>query len=586
MKRRVIIIFSVLILLGVLTTSFLSLSLVRNNYIKSVEEQLKSNSKLINEFLISKDLQDTDLDLLAKKYSENIDSRITFIDIEGNVIGDSEANIETLENHKNRPEVRKAYNNEIGVSKRYSKTLKKDMFYVAIPFSKNNTPLSVIRLALPLKDITEYTQVLLRNILISAFTGLFVAIILAVRYIEKMTYPIEQLTTATKNITKGNYGEKVYFRSDDELGVLAQNFNIMSERLKDNISELSNSNTKLRAILKSMINGVVALDNNKRVMFINPAAEKMFQVKEHDIKGKYLLEIIRNNELDERIEKLIQDNISGNSEIELNQPINRILKIYSNPIKLNEDPTRKIGVLIILQDVTEMRKLERMRKDFVANVSHELKTPLTSIKGFIETLKSGASESEELRNKFLNIIDIEATRLNSLIHDLLVLSEIENNRQKVYKENINVNESLEEVIEILSELAKKKEINIFENINGNLPNIYGNKGWFKQMLINLIDNAIKYTPEKGEVTITAYSVENNLIIKIKDTGIGIKKDHLSRLFERFYRVDKARSRRIGGTGLGLAIVKHIIISFNGKIDVKSKENKGTEFKVTLPINKI
>lgn len=583
MKKRIFTIFSILILIGVITTGAVSLSLVRLNYINSVEERLISNSKLISEVLKSQNIEEIDLNNIAKSYSKEIETRITFINKDGEVVGDSDIDIDSLENHKNRPEIAKAFENEIGVSQRYSESLGTSMYYVAIPFSYDSSPSLVVRLAVPLKDIAQYTRNLIKYILISALAGLFIAIILAVRYINRVTYPIVELSKATKSITQGNYGEKVYFESDDELGALAENFNIMSTELRENIRELSSSNTNLKAILKSMINGVIALDNNKRVMFINPAAEKMFQIREKDIKGKYLLEVIRNNRLDEDIERLLQSNVEGEIEIEINHPITKTMRVYTNPIKLAVDPTRKIGVLIIVQDVTEMRKLERMRKDFVANVSHELKTPLTSIKGFIETLKSGAAEKKELRDKFLNIIDIESSRLNSLIQDLLVLSDIENNRRKINKESINTNKAIFEVLEFLSELAKKKDIEIINKVNGNLPAIYGNRGWFKQMMINLVDNAIKYTPEGGKVIITAYTVDRNLIIKIKDTGIGIDKEHIDRLFERFYRVDKARSRRVGGTGLGLAIVKHIVIAFRGNIKVKSKLDEGTEFKISLPI---
>ncbi|MBS4540072.1 PAS domain-containing protein [Clostridium sp. D2Q-11] len=583
MKKRIFIIFSILILIGVITTGSLSLSLVRLNYINSVEEQLESNSRLISQFLKSQNIEDDDLNIFADTYSKEIGARISFINKEGEVIGDSDINIDLLENHKDRPEISKAYKDKIGVSQRYSKSLDKNMYYVAVPFKDNNSSLAVIRLAVPLKDIAEYTRNLVRNIFISALAGLFIAIILAVRYINRVTYPIEELSKATKSITQGNYGEKVYFQSDDELGLLAENFNIMSTELRANIQELSNSNTNLKAILKSMINGVIALDNYKKIMFINPTAEKMFEIKENEVKGKSLLEVIRNNKLDDDIENLLHDNMESNIEIEINYPITRVMRVYTNPIKLANDPNRKIGVLIILQDVTEMRRLERMRKDFVANVSHELKTPLTSIKGFVETLKAGAANNIELRDKFLNIIDIEASRLNSLIQDLLVLSDIENNKNILNEEDINVNNAINEVVDFLSELAKKKNIEIVNKINGNLPSVYGNRGWFKQMMINLVDNAIKYTTENGKVTIIAYTIDSELIIKIKDTGIGIEKEHIERLFERFYRVDKARSRRVGGTGLGLAIVKHIVIAFKGSIKVKSKINEGTEFKVAIPI---
>ncbi|MTI66491.1 MAG: HAMP domain-containing protein [Firmicutes bacterium] len=585
MQRKIFITFVALILIGVLTTGFLTLSLLRGNYIENVKEKLISNSKLIRDFLSRYDgLDISELDNLALDFSKKVNARVTFINEEGQVIGDSAKDLDELNNHKYRPEIQRAYKGEIGVSERYSDSLKRSMFYVAIPFEKENEAISVIRLSVALEDISKSNKVLFEYIIVSICAGLLVALILGFRYVRKVTDPIKELTIATKSISNGNYGKRVYYNTDDELGILANNFNIMSQKLEENINEIQDRSTKNKAILTSMINGVIALDNNKRIMFINPAAEKIFGIKEENAKDKFILEVIRNNNLDEQIHRLIKENESSKNEIEIFEPQNRILNIYSNPIKLLDNPNRKIGVVILIQDITEIRKLERMRKDFVANVSHELKTPLTSIKGFVETLKSGAAEKKEVRDKFIDIIDIETGRLTTLIQDLLVLSEIENKHNMVNKVKIDVTKSIEEVIEVLDGIANKENITIEKKISTDLPIIHGNKTWFKQMVINLVDNGIKYTPEGGKVKVSSCVENKNIVIKIKDTGIGIDKEHLTRLFERFYRVDKARSRRVGGTGLGLAIVKHIIIAFNGKIDVKSEVNEGTEFIVKIPID--
>lgn len=586
MQKKILGAFVTLLLIGVLTTGVFAVSLFRVEYFNDIEDRLVANSMLINEFLYQQeDWKDLQIDKLASVYSTKINARVTLVDKEGWVIGDSHANIDSLDNHKNRPEIQKAFQGEIGTSKRFSNSVDCDMFYVAIPFKKEKSNLKVIRLSVPVEDLKEINRKIFKYIFISIMAGLLVALLLGFRYVNTVTEPIKQLTMATKKISEGNYGQKVYFRTDDELGVLAETFNSMSKELHDTIEELQESNTKMKAILKSMINGVIALDNSKEIMFINPTAEEMFELKEDDIKGKYILEAIRNNILDDLIQKLLNESVSAKEEIEIFEPNHRILNIYINPIRLTQNPNRAIGVLILIQDVTEIRKLERMRKDFVANVSHELRTPLTSIKGFIETLKDGAAENKEIRDKFLDIIDIESNRLTTLIQDLLLLSQIENKNNVSKEIDIKPNEAIGEVIDFLSEMARQKDIVIVNKVNNNLPIIKGNRGWFKQMIINLIDNGIKYTPNGGEVTVTGYSVGNSIIIKVKDTGIGISKKHISRLFERFYRVDKARSRKVGGTGLGLAIVKHIVLSFDGKIDIKSGINKGTEFTITIPTKK-
>ncbi|RKD34314.1 two-component system histidine kinase PnpS [Thermohalobacter berrensis] len=583
MKRKIFITFITLVLIGIITTGVLALNLYRMNHLYSIEERLITNSKLIREFLYS--LDEVNYDEISELYSDNVNARITFIDRTGKVIGDSKADIRFLENHKDRPEIKKALKGYTGISQRFSESLGYDMLYVAIPFNKKGSDLAVIRLSVPLVNIINFNRALLKYMAISVGAGLLVALILGIRYVNNVTKPIQQLTVATKKISQGDYGERVYFKTEDELGILAENFNTMSEKLRNTINELQDSNTKMRAILSSMINGVIALDNYKRIVFLNKAAEEMFGLDTEKVKGKHLLEVVRNNVLDELIQKLLAENKRSKQEIEVHEPRYRILNIHSNPITLKDNPNRKIGVLIIIEDVTEIRKLERLRKDFVANVSHELKTPLTSIKGFIETLKEGAVENKKVRNKFLDIIDIETGRLTALIEDLLMLSEIENKHQMAEMEEIDVNKSVGEVIQILNEIAKSKDIELINNVEENIPKLYGKRTWFKQMLINLIDNGIKYTPAGGKVEVIGYRTNDFVIIKVRDTGIGIEKKHLSRLFERFYRVDKARSRQVGGTGLGLAIVKHIVLSFKGKIDVTSEVNKGTEFKITLPVKK-
>lgn len=586
MDKRILFTFILVVLVAVLVTGFLSYNLLKVIEIELIKDRLINNSILIREFIINDDdVSNLNFNNIAKEYSEHIETRVTLIDEEGWVIGDSDADIEKLENHKDRPEIKKALEEKKpGYNKRFSDSLKLEMYYVAIPIEISESNLAVIRLSVPLSVIDYWNNVLLRYLLISIISGLVIAIILSLRFVQRVTEPIKQLIQVTKKIANGSYGEKVYVRTRDEIGILAENFNTMSDKLVDTINEKEERNSRTKAILSSMVNAVIALDINKKIIFVNTAAEVMFNFEEADAKGKHILEIFRNSALDEIITKTIETNLSHKAEVQMSNVEHRILNINTNTIKLEEKGNKKIGVVVIFQDVTEIRKLETMRKDFVANVSHEIKTPLTSIRGFIETLKNGAIEEKKLRDKFFNIIEIEASRLTSLIDDILVLSDIENKQKIISRDIIDINKTLEEVLEIMNEIAKKKEIDITTNISNKLANIYGNKGRFKQMLINLIDNAIKYTPNHGNVTLTSYESDNNLIIKIKDTGIGIEKKHLPRLFERFYRADKARSRQVGGTGLGLAIVKHIVISFNGKIKVKSELDKGTEFTIILPIN--
>ena len=460
-------------------------------------------------------------------------------------------------------------------------------FFIIITIGVLTTGLlafSLFKISVPITLTGQMQSELFRYSLISMFCGVSVSFGLGIRYVKKVTEPLKQLAKITKKISTGNYPRRIYASTEGEVQELSQNFNTMSEKLETAVSELQDNNTKMKSILTSMLNGVIALDNDNKIILVNPVAEEMFKINSEDIKGKHILEVIRNEKLVSILKRLMDSNEIINSEIEVQVPELKILSVKSNIIRLESDPNRSIGVVIIFQDVTEIRKLENMRKDFVANVSHELKTPLTSIKGFVETLQSEAIVDQETRSRFLGIIEIEADRLTYLIQDLLILSEIENKNKVIEEERIDILESINQTMNVLSQLSKKKNINIKLDIDKDIPCINGNSGWFKQMLINLIDNSIKYTKEDGDIKVSAHFDEQNIYINVSDTGIGIGKEHLDRLFERFYRVDKARTREVGGTGLGLAIVKHIVLSFGGNISVKSQMDKGTSFFITLPLN--
>ena len=339
--------------------------------------------------------------------------------------------------------------------------------------------------------------------------------------------------------------------------------------------------------MSSVVNGIVAIDSLERVLFINPAAERILGIHDREIVGKHLLQVVRNNSIDNYLSTILKEKKYFDTEILLDGHDEKILKFYANPIKQTDKSDIK-GIIITIQDITELRKLERMRTEFIANVSHELKTPLTSIKGFVETLKMNDMDNRQDNMRFLSIIEDEANRLYRLINDILALSELEQKKAATKKDRINIENSIVEVLSILNGQGEEKNIMLSMDVQEGLKSIKGDSDRLKQMLINLVDNAIKYTPQNGKVKVEAYNQadeagRDSVVIKVIDNGIGIPEQHISRLFERFYRVDKARSRKVGGTGLGLAIVKHIVILFNGSIEVSSVVGKGTEFKIILPV---
>lgn len=561
-------------------SGILSIGLLRTNYEENVKENLIENATILK-YLLESTGDITVTSGFLHGLDTHIDTRITLINSDGVVLIDTAINESKLKNHGTRPEIIAAYNGQIGVSKRYSDSVDKEMYYVALPVSTEEV--TVVRLSIPLRTLTEYTDKIVGNILIAALVGVVLATLLGIRFLNMFTEPLGALTEATKNIAMGNYGEQVYVSSDDELGQLAYAFNSMSMELDKRIIELKDSNNTNYAILKSMINGVIAVDNEYKIMFINKAAQEMFEIKEKPLKGNDVIDAFKDHELSQLFDDKfdIYGEIQSEIEIDDGKQI-KVYRVFSNVIRDRDFIQNNMGLLLSFVDITQMRQLENMRKEFVANVSHELKTPLTSIQGFIETLKEGAADNKEIRDKFIDIIDIEASRLTYLIDDILVLSDIEKSTGDHHITELTPYDIVGEISGMMDQIAKKKSIDVSYIMAENMAPIMANKVWMKQMLINLIDNGIKYTPEGGSVKVQFSDVIDHYLISVKDNGIGIAPEHLERLFERFYRVDKARSKKEGGTGLGLAIVKHIVLSMDGDINVISEVDKGTEFSIRIP----
>lgn len=584
MQKKLYLLFTFILILCMTLTGFLSHSLIKQSYLQGVEKNLRDSGIIIRDYYLIKERQGaSDLNQTLNQMAEDLKMRITLISEAGQVLYDSEADAETMDNHSDREEVQKALSGEVGVSKRYSKTKAIDLFYMALPIEKQpGQEARVIRLAVPLEEIEKYNFQLIYNILIAVLIGVFFSMMIGYRLLSSILLPIKDLKDIAKKVAAGQYNEKVLITNNDELGDLARTFNYMTEELTKNMREINSQNSKMNAILTSLVSVVIAVDRDMRVMFMNREAEKLFGISEGEAQGRYVLEVFRNSAVLDQVKDLLKARTYIKTEIEIFDRTQRSYHVYANPILDFTASPENIGVVMLFQDVTDIRRLENMRKDFVANVSHELKTPLTSIKGFVETLKNGAVDNPVVRDRFLDIIEVEAMRLTHLINDLLVLSDIEKRNDSGFKEAIALDKVTEEVLIMLHDAADKKQIRLSYESDSALPSVCGNPNWFKQMMINLVDNSIKYTQAGGRVDIHLEKKERQIFIRVRDNGIGIAEEHIERLFERFYRVDKARSRNEGGTGLGLAIVKHIVISFDGEIEVKSELDKGTEFIIKIP----
>lgn len=398
---------------------------------------------------------------------------------------------------------------------------------------------------------------------------------------RSLLLPLEIMLPATRRIASGDLEQRIEVDEDDELGLLARNLNDMVDRLRSNIREISNERNKIKAILASMKDAVLAVDQVGRVMFFNPAAEEMLGKREEVARQKYLLEIIRNHEVDRLAKEILDKGEPAEVELRLFPTSPRLFRVHGAPI-IGEQG-RIVGAVLSLRDITELRRLEQMRTEFVANVSHELRTPLTSIRGFVETLLEGPLEDQKISRRFLEIINSEARRLQQLIEDLLTLSRLEHHTPEPVTKGASLKQALDRVLEVVRPLAQEKGVDLKVDIPEGFPPLCLPEHFLEQILLNLLDNGIKYTPRGGSVTVVAFQEGKKARVEVRDTGIGIPKESLPRVFERFYRVDKARSREMGGTGLGLAIVKHMVESHGGTVGVESTLGKGSNFYFIIPL---
>ena len=560
MKKRIItsVVITVIFALIIVTSSFIVLLNINN--INDAKEVLS-----IYNICFSKG-DYTNEDLSIYKFKGN-SVRFTVVNKDGDVIFDNETSI--LDNHKDREEIIEAFSNGTGTSVRFSKTLSVDMVYYATKINED----IVVRSSVPVNNIKIVTLGALKYYIAIVISVFLLSLALAVKLVKIIVYPIKELEKVTAKIANGNLNKRAIIGNYDEIGLLAQTFNNMADQLETKINYYLDKQNKLEAILESMESGVIALDNNEKIILSNPYSKKIFDLQ-GDVIGKKISACVIDYDFINFIRELPDINTK---EIKLFHPVEREIRVKKAPIISGSK--NQIGIVIALQDITDIKRLENMRSEFVANVSHELKTPLTSIKGFSETLRY--VDDSETKNKFLNIIDKEAERLTNLINDILILSNIEN-LHKMESDNFRPKEVIENIIDIVRKQAEKKQVKI-EFINEFNDEIVGSKDKFHQLALNLIENAIKYSNEGGNVKIVIASNAEYFIFKVIDDGIGIPKNDIPRIFERFYRVDKSRSTR--GTGLGLAIAKHIVKLFNGDITVQSKLGIGSIFTVRIKINK-
>ncbi len=509
-------------------------------------------------------------------------TRITIIKPDGKVIADSQENPNNMDNHGNRPEVIAALFGSTGTSIRYSKTLKQQMFYVAIPVIKNRDIVAVVRTSLPLKFINQAVNIVKIRLLYASLIIIIISAMLSYFLYIKLSRPINEIRDRAIKFASNDFQHKLPHYSIAELDSLASAMNFMAEQLYEKIDLTTQQNSKLEAILTSMMEGVVAIDNAEKILIMNSAAAKLMSVDANNSHGKKIYEVIRNADFLRFLNRIIDSGKMCEEEIIFHE--NNILRyMQSHGVVIKNDKNEVIGILIVLNDVTNLHRLEEIRRDFVANVSHELKTPITSIKGFVESLQDGAIYEPADAQRFLDIIARHADRLNNIIDDLLALSHIEQvGGAGIQMEIADVAVMLENAVNSCEYKLSEKNIKATIHCSPDLKAVI-NSPLIEQAVINLIDNAVKYSDSGTVVTLSAEMIIDELIIKVADQGTGIPAEALSRVFERFYRVDKGRSRKLGGTGLGLAIVKHIMQTHGGYAEVESIVGEGSVFSLHIPL---
>ena len=557
---------------------FYLVNFVRDTQINNLRSQLESEAKLVAQASLPGFLspEKNALDTLAKTIGGQINTRVTIIDKDGVVLGDSEQDPMTMENHAARPEVIEALAKGIGASTRYSTTLGQQMLYVAVPITSQGKIIGISRVALPLIEVQNYINRLILIVATSMVITALIAILVAVFVARATTQPIRQLTQAARRIASGELGQKIPVLTIDESGQLAKAFNEMSSSLKDLVAEISDEKSKLATILSNMADGVIMTDNEGRVLLANQAAERMFDFEEKKVIGKHLIEAVRDYEIDRALKSCLETSKEYTAQLEFGSG-KRFLRVIAVPLMADG----LTGALLLFQDLTELKSLQTMRRELIGNISHELRTPLAGIKAIIETLQDGAISDKKAAKDFLARVDSEVDRMMQMVMELTELSRIESGRGDLKPEMVNLNSLVEEVIARFKPQAERKTVALSAELFTDLPLIRADKDRIYQVMTNLVHNAIKFTHSGGCVVISTEVSENSVLVKVSDTGIGISREDLPRIFERFYKADKARSGE--GAGLGLAIAKHVIQVHGGNIWVESEEGKGSTFFFNLPL---
>ncbi len=569
-------IFSLLII------GWYSTNLLRSLHYREVQIGLEARARLLKPYtlkLFSENTPNQSYDELCKKLGKVTETRITIILPSGEVVGDSEREVKSMDNHADRPEVIACIRKGSGFSIRYSHTLNYKMFYVAIPVIYKGNIIYVIRASMEFGYLDARLRVVYYKIVVLWLSIAFISALLYFINLRKVTKSLKEMKVGTKELLKGNLSYKIPISKIIEIDSVSEDINLLASQLNSRISKLRQGNNEKEGLLSSMAEGVLAVNYKEEIIFLNKSVTELFDCAYLDLSGRNI-QTIRNTDLNKFVKKILYQKERIEDEITLNGTVEKYVQLRGSTLR--DSNGLKIGALVVFNDITRLRKLEALRREFVSNVSHELRTPITSIKGFVETLLDGAINEPKEAERFLNIIKRQSDRLIGIIEDLLSLSRIEKYREQdeVLLKTCEIKTLLEACVSDCERKIKKQKIKLTLECGDIKADI--NFALLEQAIVNLIENAINYSDFGGSVSIKAKESDTEVIISVSDKGCGIQSEHLPRLFERFYRVDPSRNRKAGGTGLGLAIVKHIVQAHKGRVSVDSVFGEGSTFCIILP----
>jgi len=586
LKRNSLFIYILLILLSITlvsigTISIFSIKTLSDSIYEEVENSLKEQGRIINNQIHATKIENEQFyQDFINSIALKINARITIIALDGKVLADSHKDFREMENHSDRPEMIDAMKGNYGTSKRLSSTLSEEMLYITIPPEGTDR---VVRLALSIDFIGEKVFETYKKIIIFSLIILVITLLISIATAKIFTRTIGSIKDVSTHYSKGDFTIKLPENGPVEVSLLKKSINSMGEQLKSIINKTTFQKNELLAMVNSMVESVILLDKHLQIKEMNPAAERLTGKNLEECRGKEIIKIINNEVISGLVKETLVTSDVLEETVRLNQPLQQYVQVHSSTIF--DSNGENSGILLVMNNITRTKQLENMRSDFVSNVSHELKTPITLINGYVETLLDGALEDKSKLTQFLSIINKHSQRLNYIIDDLLILSNIENMGNEMITEKILLYDLLFSAYTSALDIAQKENIKM-EVICYEKLQISANPILLEQAVFNLISNAVKYSGRGSTVIITGKQTlldgDKKIEISIEDNGIGIGEDQLDRIFERFYRINKKQNHDIGGTGLGLSIVRHIALAHKGKVSAISNKNRGCKFSITLP----